>query len=109
MKKENRLYWRKLDNSAKIFPISAGKKYSTVFRLSAILKEKVHPKILQKAVLMALEKYQSFKVRMKDGLSTSETTPPFLKGFSREVPNIVPPRLSKPESDQKWPYRTARQ
>lgn len=67
MKKENRLYWRKLDNSAKIFPISAGKKYSTVFRLSAILKEKVHPKILQKAVLMALEKYQSFKVRMKDG------------------------------------------
>ena len=24
--------WRKLDNSAKIFPISTGKKYSTVFR-----------------------------------------------------------------------------
>ena len=80
MKKENRLYWRKLDNSAKIFPISAGKKYSTVFRLSAILKEKVHPKILQKAVLMALEKYQSFKVRMKDGFFWNyfeeKSTPP---------------------------------
>ena len=36
-KKENKLYWRRLDNSAKIFPISAGKKYSTVFRLSCQL------------------------------------------------------------------------
>ena len=41
-KKEESLYWRRLDNSAKIFPISAGKKYSTVFRLSVLLKEKVN-------------------------------------------------------------------
>ena len=34
MKKENRLYWRKLDNSAKIFPISAGKKYSQAGMIS---------------------------------------------------------------------------
>ena len=34
--KKEKLYWRRLDNSAKIFPISAGKKYSTVFRLSAV-------------------------------------------------------------------------
>ena len=64
MKKDNKLYWRKLDNSAKIFPISAGKKYSTVFRLSAVLNEKIQPKVLQEAVNQALEKYQSFKVRM---------------------------------------------
>ena len=50
MKKDNKLYWRRLDNSAKIFPISAGKKYSTVFRFSCVLKEKIDPKILQKAV-----------------------------------------------------------
>ena len=43
MKKEKMLYWRKLDNSAKIFPISAGKKYSTVFRFSCVLKEKIQP------------------------------------------------------------------
>ena len=66
-KKENKLYWRRLDNSAKIFPISTGKKYSTVFRLSAVLKEKVEPKILEEAVNQALEKYKSFKVRMKSG------------------------------------------
>lgn len=68
MKKDNKLYWRRLDNSAKIFPISAGKKYSTVFRLSAILKENINPDILEKSVLLALEKYKSFKVRMKSGV-----------------------------------------
>ena len=68
MKKDNKLYWRRLDNSAKIFPISAGKRYSTVFRFSAVLKEDINPVILKKAVMLALEKYQSFKVRMKSGL-----------------------------------------
>ena len=63
-----KLPWRRLDNSAKIFPMSTGRKYSTVFRLSVVLKEKVQPTILQKAVNVSLEKYQSFKVRMKAGL-----------------------------------------
>lgn len=65
---ENKLLWRRLDNSAKIFPISAGKKYSTVFRLSAVLKERIEPKILEEAVNQTLDKYKSFKVRMKQGL-----------------------------------------
>jgi NRPS condensation-like uncharacterized protein len=65
---KNKLPWRRLDNSAKIFPMSTGEKYSTVFRLSVLLKEEVKPEILQKAVKEALEKYQSFKVRMKAGL-----------------------------------------
>ena len=65
--KDKKLYWRRLDNSAKIFPISAGRKYSTVFRLSVLLKEKVNPNVLEKAVNMTLEQYKSFKVRMKPG------------------------------------------
>ena len=65
--KDDKVYWRRLDNSAKIFPISGGKKYSTVFRLSVVLKEKVQPKILEEAVIRALEKYKSFRVRMKTG------------------------------------------
>lgn len=56
-----------MDNSAKIFPISAGKKYSTVFRFSVVLEEIVNPDILQKAVNETLEKYKLFKVRMKSG------------------------------------------
>ena len=67
MSEGENLKWRKLDNSAKIFPLSAGRKYSTVFRISAVLKEKINQKILEKAVNIALEKYDSFKVKMKYG------------------------------------------
>ena len=65
--KEEELSWRRLDNSAKIFPISAGKKYSTVFRFSVVLNEKINKEILQKAVNLALEIYKPFKVRIKTG------------------------------------------
>lgn len=67
MDKKEKLYWRKLDNSAKIFPISTGKKYSTVFRLSVILKETIKPDILKIAVEKALEQYTFFRVRLKSG------------------------------------------
>ena len=60
--------WRRLDNSAKIFPLSTGKKYSSVFRLSVVLKEEIQPEILQKAVISTLEKYKSFKVKIKKGV-----------------------------------------
>ena len=65
--KKEKLYWRRLDNSAKIFPISGGKKYSTVFRLSAVLKEKIDKKMLEIAVEKALEQYKFFKVRLRNG------------------------------------------
>ena len=64
---DKELTWRRLDNSAKIFPISAGKKYSTVFRLSVVLNEKINRENLKKAVNMALDVYKPFKVRMKAG------------------------------------------
>ena len=66
--KKDKLTWRRLDNSAKIFPMSTGEKYSTVFRISAVLKEKIQPEILEKALIKTLEKYQSFKVRLRAGL-----------------------------------------
>ena len=66
MKQKNK--WRRLDNSAKIFPMSAGEKYSTVFRLSVLLKENVNIKILKQAVIKTLDKYDIFKVKMKAGL-----------------------------------------
>lgn len=65
--KNKKTYWRRLDNSAKIFPMSAGKKYSTVFRFSAIMKEKIEPNILKEAVKQALERYEFFRVKMKPG------------------------------------------
>ena len=65
--KKSSLIWRRLDNSAKIFPLSTGKKYSTVFRLSALLKENIKPDILKEALVEALEKYPPFKVKIKKG------------------------------------------
>ena len=65
--KKNSLIWRRLDNSAKIFPLSTGKRYSTVFRLSVLLKEDIIPETLQEALIETLEKYQSFKVKIKKG------------------------------------------
>lgn len=65
--KKNTLIWRRLDNSAKIFPLSTGKKYSTVFRISVLLKEDVDPIILEKAVINTLDKYESFRVKLKKG------------------------------------------
>ena len=47
-REKNLLVWRKLDNSAKIFPLSTGKRYSTVFRLSVLLKEDINLNDLSK-------------------------------------------------------------
>ena len=65
--KKSSLIWRRLDNSAKIFPLSTGKRYSTVFRLSVLLKENIKPDILKEALKETLEKYPPFKVRIKKG------------------------------------------
>ena len=67
-KKEKKNTWRKLDNSAKIFPLQESNKYSTVFRYSVVLKEDVDKKILEKAVDNALNRYKEFKVKLKRGI-----------------------------------------
>lgn len=59
--------WRKLDNSAKIFPIISNKKISTVFRVSVVLKDYIENDILQKAVQIALDKQVAFKVKLRKG------------------------------------------
>ena len=60
--------WRKLDNSAKIFPLQESNKYSTVFRYSAVLKEDIDKEVLEKAVEKALNRYSAFKVRLRRGV-----------------------------------------
>lgn len=65
---KRKFYWRKLDDQAKVFALATGNKYSSIFRLSVTLTEKIKEEILQKAVELALEKYQAFKVKMSQGL-----------------------------------------
>ena len=59
--------WRRLDNSAKIFPIISNKRFSSVFRLSVVLKEEIKPDLLKQAVENTIARYDSFKVKLKKG------------------------------------------
>lgn len=59
--------WRRLDSSAKLFPIVSSKRYSSVFRLSVLLKEDVEPYILKVALDKTLAQYESFKVGLRHG------------------------------------------
>ena len=68
MKYNNKIVWRKLDNSAKLFPSISNRKFSTVFRISGILNEEIKPDVLEISVNEALEKFISFKVKLRKGL-----------------------------------------
>ena len=65
---KQKMYWRKLDDQAKVYSLSFNKKDTSIFRLSVVLKEKIDEVILQKAIELALIKYEAFKVRMRRGL-----------------------------------------
>lgn len=63
-----RAYWRKLDDQAKVFTLASNKKYSSIYRLSVLLKEDIDKDLLQKSVELAIKKYRAFKVKLKIGL-----------------------------------------
>ncbi|MGD9886614.1 MAG: hypothetical protein AB7T03_01470 [Bacilli bacterium] len=59
--------WYRLDNAAKVFPSVSGRKRSNIFRLSITLKEEVDPAILQTALEVTINRFPSFKVKLKRG------------------------------------------
>lgn len=59
--------WRKLDNAAKVFPATASKKNTKVFRFYCELNEEVIQENLQEAVELTLEKFPVFKTVMRRG------------------------------------------
>ena len=63
-----RMYWRKLDDQAKVFTLASNKKYSSIYRLSVLLKENIDKELLQKATEMAITKYRAYKVKLNTGL-----------------------------------------
>ena len=60
--------WRTLENPAKIFPATSGKKDERVFRFACELNEMVQEEILQKAVDKSMEKFSLFGCVMRKGL-----------------------------------------
>ena len=64
----NRSKWRTLENTAKIFPATSGKKDERVFRLSCQMTEEIWPEKLQKALDRCMEEYTLFLCVLRRGL-----------------------------------------
>ena len=64
---EAKQFWLSLDNAAKIFPATLSDEVTTVFRLSAVLKQPIKIKPLMKAVSLLENRFPYYKVQLKKG------------------------------------------
>jgi NRPS condensation-like uncharacterized protein len=60
-------FWFTLDNAAKIFPAVINDNFTAVFRITAVLKDPVQIKLLQKSVLLAGKRFPYLRVQLKEG------------------------------------------
>ncbi len=60
--------WYKLDLSAIVYPTLERRDFSSVYRLSVVLKEEIKPEVLQQAVDIALVRFPTYKAAMRKGL-----------------------------------------
>lgn len=67
-KKAERRDWYKLDLSAIVYPTLQRRDFSSVYRLSVLLKEEVRPEVLQQALDMTLPRFPTYKAAIRRGL-----------------------------------------
>ncbi|MCM1123993.1 MAG: alcohol acetyltransferase [Eubacterium sp.] len=60
--------WYKLDLSAIVYPTLQRRDFSSVYRLSVVLKDPVNPELLQQALDMTLTRFPTYKVAIRKGL-----------------------------------------
>ena len=60
--------WYKLDLSAIVYPTLQRRDFSSVYRLSVLLKEDIDPEVLQKAVDMTMPRFPTYKAAMRKGV-----------------------------------------
>lgn len=66
--KAQRRDWYQLDLSAIVYPTLQRRDFSSVYRLSVLLKEEVQPDVLQKALDMTLPRFPTYKAAIRKGL-----------------------------------------
>ena len=66
--KSERKIWYKLDLSAIVYPTLQRRDFSSVYRLSVVLKEAVDPKVLQQAADLALKRFPTYIASIRKGL-----------------------------------------
>ena len=94
--------WRRLDNAAKIFPSTSGRRDTRVFRFYCELKENIDGGVLQTALDQTLEKYPVYRSVMRKGLFwyylensdlpaivSPETDPPCMNLYIRDRKNLL--------------------
>ena len=60
--------WYKLDLSATVYPTLQRRDFSSVYRLSVVLKEEIDPVLLQKALDITLPRFPTYIVTIRKGL-----------------------------------------
>lgn len=60
--------WYKLDLSAIVYPTLQRRDFSSVYRLSVLLKEEIQPELLQKAVDITMPRFPTYKASIRKGL-----------------------------------------
>ena len=60
--------WYKLDLSAIVYPTLQRRDFSSVYRLSVVLKEEIQPQILQRALDLTLPRFPTYKAAIRKGL-----------------------------------------
>lgn len=60
--------WYKLDLSAIVYPTLQRKDFSSVYRLSVLLKEPINPEVLQQAVDLTLKRFPTYKTAIRKGV-----------------------------------------
>lgn len=66
--KAERKEWYKLDLSAIVYPTLQRRDFSSVYRLSVLLKEEIQPEVLQRAVDMTMPRFPTYKAAIRKGL-----------------------------------------
>lgn len=101
MKKKKSLKWIRLDNAAKIFPSTSGKRDTKVFRFSCELFYDIDSIVLQKALNKTIDDFPSFQSILRRGLFwyyfeetdikaivTEEAKPPCSRIFYKNKKNL---------------------
>ena len=60
--------WYQLDLSAIVYPTLQRRDFSSVYRLSVLLKEEIQPDVLQQALDMTLPRFPTYKAAIRKGL-----------------------------------------
>lgn len=83
--KNKKEIWYKLDLSAIVYPTLQRKDFSSVYRLSVVMKEDVDPLLLQKALDMTLPRFPTYKVAIRKGVFWR-----YLEPNNRPGPFVMP-------------------